>query len=194
MGEFTMAYWLSQEGYYYEHDTPMTETDFQVPQRPSKDHKFVNGEWMVIPCIKPNTRSMWGRPTIQYPYYCSGDQHYQQQYQPMPIEPVYYPMPQQQAQQEKSEGLSISEKTKLTFGLREIILIITFLITGALSWQDTNSRIVKLEEDKRVLETKVKTIETDIQTINNTVRTETQKLSQQIRELEQIIFMNRTGK
>ena len=169
-----MTAWLSKEGYYYELERRLCETDICVPPRPSADHVYVNGDWILE--NKPGVQEC---PSV----YCPLPMH------PRYVAPPMLPPVQTQTQPPQPKETVLSENTKVVFGVRELIVVAAFIATAAISWNDTNSRIIKLEEDKVVLSEKQKKNEEHLAAAEKNAQNEHEKIKQSIRELEKFMFM-----
>ena len=75
-------------------------------------------------------------------------------------------------------------------------MVCAIVATAAISWQDTNTRLMKLEDNKTIdsMEARIKSAETDIRALEKQTRADQQKLEQAIREIEQVIFMKKDNK
>lgn len=193
-----MAYWLSQEGYYYELEHRLSDTDISVPRRPSRECNFVNGRWVGAEQESDmggvHIHRMRLQPDLQQ-YSCVHNPH--QQPCPLPQHDQYrhndvYEKPQQQQSSNNNSGdVILSEKTKLMFGVRELIMVAAFVITATISWSDTNTRIVKLEDNRAIaeLDAKIKTLTTDLQSVDKQHREDFRKLDQTVRDVEQYVLI-----
>lgn len=170
---------MTNDGKYYTSEFKMQPTDFQVTKRPNKKCIYVNGSWAC-----PNMVSI-DSPEKYH--------HMIREYIP---EPQSSHDNQKKDNIDKKENLVLNENTKLLFGVKDILIIASFIITATISWQDTDTRISKLEDSKAVehVDAKIKSIEVEIKALEKQTKDAQTKIEQNIRELEQIIFMKNTLK
>lgn len=190
-----MASWLTQDGLYYESEFKIQQSDLKVPQRPGSNFHFINGSWVAQRLdegeyspeevhvhriqLKPNPHSLH-HPNE--PIYHEAKYHH----------PAYQVIPEKAPEpKENKDSVVLNNNTKVMFGVREIFMIGAFVVTATISWQDTNARIMKLEDNKafEMLDSKIKSIEIELKALDKQTRTENQKLEQTIREIEQVVFM-----
>lgn len=195
-----MEFWMTHDGKYYEADTKIGVSDINVPRRPSESHVYHNGNW----CTDEQNHEEYVHRVRLYPQQHFGRQYPQHGHQQVyaPYEP-FYAHPEEVSQKQpvddskkKDSGVVLSESTKVMFGIRELAVIAAFVVTATISWQDTNTRIVKLEDSKHVEEInlKIKSIEVDLKALDKQSRSDNQKLEQTIRDLEQVVFMRNQKK
>lgn len=173
-----MQSWITKEGAYYESEMKFNRGDVRVPKRPHKLCVFINGQW-VMP--------------VDHDDYSDESQIRKQRYVEQPIYPqqiIHQPAPEDK---KKEEVTTLSNTTRVLFGIKEIFMVGAIVATAAISWQDTNTRLTKLEDSNTIesLDSRVKTAETDIRAIEKQTRADQQKLEQAIREIEQVIFMKK---
>lgn len=176
-----MKYWMTDDGRYYASEFKMQPTDVQVTKRPHKKCIYVNGSWVC-----PNIVTLESSDNQPHVIREIGHKNH-----------VYYDVPEKNSNSvDKKENLVLTENTKLLFGVKDILIIGSFIITATISWQDTDSRITKLEDNKAVehVDAKIKAIEIDIKALEKQTKDAQTKIEQNIRELEQIIFMKNTLK
>lgn len=178
-----MQSWITQDGVYYEAESKLNQGDIRVQKRPNKSCVYANGHW-VMP-VENDADYSDEPPQIRTRYI---------------EQPVYNPKPQQviQAPQEdkKKDEVTLSNSTRVLFGIKEIFMVCAIVATAAISWQDTNTRLMKLEDNKTIdsMEARIKSAETDIRALEKQTRADQQKLEQAIREIEQVIFMKKDNK
>lgn len=188
-----MAYFITSEGIYYEAEYKIQPTDISVSKRPSKHHHNINGKWIssdpsiVVPAddelpeqdYQVNVHKVRVHPNPNYIHH---------PYEPMNT-PVYQPR-QEVTEKQPKEETTLNSNTKVMFGVRELLMVGAFVVTATISWQDTNARIVKLEESKAVesVDAKVKMIEADFKALDKQIKADKERTDQTIRELEQILF------
>lgn len=177
-----MKYWVTKDGRYYSSEYNFNESDIQVTKRPNKKCVFVNGRWS---CPPDKTAHIYDE---QIPHIIREV--------PTEIHPCYNSQPIKNIEIEKKEGVILNENTKLLFGVKDILIIASFIVTATISWQDTDSRISKLEDSKaiEIVENKVKNLESDLKSLEKQLKDNQNKIEQNIRELEQIIFMKNSLK
>jgi len=181
-------FWMTADGKYYEADAKLNPTDFYVERRPSRDAVFVDGTWMI------NRRQM--RMDV-CPAYTEDDypRHEAPRRRSEDIQPV-----QVRVQKDAQSDTTLTKDTKLLFGLKDIFVVGAFIATAAISWQDTNQRIVKLETDERVVETNknVKHLDTELRALEKTLKNEHSRLEKQIHdvssELERLYLIRGNAK
>lgn len=173
-GLIGMKYWMTNDGKYYASDIKMQPTDFQVTKRPHKKCIYVNGSWVCPNIVSLDTTEKYHHTVREYIQ-----------------EPQPYNEVQKKENLDKKENVVLNENTKLLFGVKDILIIASFIITATLSWQDTDTRISKLEDSKAVenVDAKIKSLEIDIKALEKQTKDAQTKVEQNIRELEQIIFM-----
>jgi hypothetical protein len=192
-----MASFITTEGMYYESEYQIQPSDIHVPPRPSNKHHYINGHWIntdrsydsqensEIPDdgYNVNIHRMRVRPNSNHVY-----QPYQPQQPYMPPLEMHHKQEDQKSQKEET---TLNSNTRVMFGIRELLMVGAFVITATVSWQDTNARIVKLEDSKYIesIDSKVKLLEAEIKAMEKQNRSDIQKVDQTIRELEQIIFI-----
>ena len=163
-----MNCWMTESGAYYEADTKLNDRDFRVPRRPSKDAVYDGSEWMIQDrCI------------------------------PAPIYSAHLPPPPVVHQPEKQDqGGTLSKDTKLTFGIKDIIIVGSFVVSATVAWQDINQRINKLETDKTVeqLASSLRSLEAEVKAIDRVNKSDLGRLEKSINEvagdLERYIIQN----
>lgn len=162
-----MRYWITKDGIYYESEFKIHSDDTPISKRPHQGCSYINGIW-VCP---PN-------------HIDAGEQ------------PVYQERKSNFVQQETRENNIVlsNDNTKLLFGVKDILIIVSFIVAVTISWQDTDSRISKTEDKVYQLEVKQKSLENDIKNLERQLKEEQQKIEQHIRELEQVIFMKNSLK
>lgn len=171
-----MKYWITKEGMYYESEYKLQKTDVSVSKRPEKNCNYINGSWVC-----PATDDAEDMPHHKEHVCC--DSHVQQT------------IPQQVVQQKKDEVI-LSENTKLIFGVKDMLMVGAFIVTAVISWKDTDARIAKLEDNTSIsqLEAKLKSLDGDLKMLDKQTKDSQQKIEQNIRELEQVIFMRNQGR
>lgn len=186
-----MAFWLTQEGYYYELDRPLADSDVSVPKRPYKNSIFVNGTWVSTHPIEdvphhappqPNNHRIRVNPYDDAGFY-----------------PPIRPPVARHEEREKSESVTLSDNTKVMFGVKELVVIASFIVTATISWTDTNTRIQKLEESRKtVAEEQVKHdkfVDEKLQKMTETIadndkqnKLDHAKADESLKELERYVF------
>lgn len=175
-----MHSWITKEGTYYESEMKFNSSDVRVPKRPNNLCVYINGQW-VMPV--ENDSDYADEPPIR-----------KQRYVEQPIYPQQIiHQPTQHEDKKKEDVTTLSNTTRVLFGIKEIFMVGAIVATAAISWQDTNTRLTKLEDSKAIesLDVRIKTAETDIRAIEKQTRADQQKLEQAIREIEQVIFMKK---
>lgn len=187
-----MSYWITLEGIYYESDTKIQPTDICVPRRPSLKHTFIDGEWLCYAedsdyeGQSPQNINLKGMTRVR-----------RRQFVPQPkdcSDCVYDSEAQTKQTKEgnKKDGgeVVLNNNTKVIFGVKELLMVLVFVGTAVISWQDTNTRISKLEDNKAVeaLETRIKEAEMNIKNLDTKITTNAQKTDQNIRDVEQALF------
>lgn len=175
-----MKYWMTPDGVYYASENKMNQNDFQVTKRPHKKCFYVNGSW-VCPNIIP----------------IDSHDNYQHIFRESKHEsPPCYNNKTKDVNVDKKDNVVLNENTKLLFGVKDILIIGSFIVTATISWQDTDARISKLEDSKAIehVDNKIKSIEIDIKALEKQTKDAQTKIEQNIRELEQVIFMKNSLK
>lgn len=189
-----MAYFITSEGIYYEAEYKIQPADISVSKRPSKHHHNINGRWIssdptvIVPAddelseqdFQVNVHKVRVNPNPNYIHH---------PYEPMTT-PIYQHQRQEVVEKQAKEETTLNSNTKVMFGVRELLMVGAFVVTATISWQDTNARIVKLEESKAVesVESKLKIIESELKSLDKQIKTDKEKTDQTIREIEQILF------
>lgn len=184
-----MGYWLTSDEIYYEADAPFHRHDIPVTKRPGDNYEYVDGKWYVKGVqdqevmvhrvrLGPNPARVH-QNFDQYHY--DDPDRYNQRMMPPP------PPPQKD---DKKDELVLNNATKVMFGIKEIMVVGAFIVTATISWQDTNSRIVKLENNKdiEVINARIKSIETDIKDMDKQGRNDVHRLEQAIGDLSNTVF------
>ncbi len=156
-----MQSWITRDGMYYESEIRLHPTDMNVQRRPNKNCSLINGQWVSIA-----VEDDYSYPEVQA------------RRQPTPKEEP----------SSKKDTVILSNDTRVMFGVKEIFMIATFIITATVTWQDTNAKIIDNTKVSEQIDTRVKTNETEIRVLEKQHRMDILKLEQNIRELEQIIF------
>lgn len=171
-----MQFWTTPDGTYYESENKINNGDFRVPRRPNRNCVYVNGQW-VMP-INDDSPEYDTQQITQRQRYVEPSQIY-----------VQPPPPQQHEEKKKDEVTTLSNSTRVLFGIKEIFMVGTMVVTATISWQDTNSKLTEAAKAINALEVRVKTLEGDIRTNEKQTRSDFQKIEQNIREVEQVLFM-----
>lgn len=168
-----MRYWITKDGIYYESEFKIHSDDTPISKRPHQGCSYINGIWVCPPSNHVDV----------------GDQYKNEP-------PIYQERKSNFVQPEKRDNNIVlsNEGTKLLFGVKDILIIVSFIVTATISWQDTDSRISKTEDKVSQLEIKQKTLENDVKNLEKQLKEEQQKIEQHIRELEQVIFMKNSLK
>ena len=167
---------MTQAGAYYEADNKLNDMDFRVPRRPSKDSIFDGGEWVE-------------NQQCNIPAHVIKTQ----------IQPQYFAPPPQQPAPQQKEDTGVSKDTKLTISIKEILLIGSFVVSGAVAWQDINQRIAKLESDKTLeqLSTKVSNLDAEIRAVEKNGKGDVGRLEKSIAnvadDLEKYVLLKGRG-
>ena len=215
-----MAYWVTQTGIYYEAEEKIGATDMSVERRPTPEHHWINGKWVEVTQGQPfryrsNDSSEYYRlmhammaehirlmqqqgynPNRRGPqlYIPPEDEDEDENYNIIPPKPKPPPKEKEECEVPMSndkKDVVLTQNTKVMFGLKELGMVAAFVITATISWQDTNSRIIKLEDNKSVVElrTRIKNLETELKDAEKTQQEYQTKTEASIRELEQLVFM-----
>jgi len=177
-------FWMTTDGKYYEADAKLNPSDFYVERRPSRDAVFVDGTWRLT---RRQTRME------MCPIY--------------PEDEYIHEIHNRRAEDrgkthavEPTTETTLTKDTKLLFGLKDIVVVGVVIATAAISWHDTNQRIVKLESDDRIVETNknVKHIDTEVRALEKTLKNEHSRLEKQIQdvssELERLYLIRGNAK
>ena len=177
-----MKYWITEDGRYYASEFNLNSSDSAVSKRPHKRCNYINGRWVCPNDIVKVTESVESK-----------NQHIVLE-EKQDIDHTFREVSSQKI--EKQDNVVLNENTKLLFGVKDILIICSFIVTATISWQDTDSRISKLEDNKAItqVEDKIKTIELDVKASEKQVDSKVKTIEQNIRELEQVIFMKNTMK
>ncbi len=164
-----MQFWTTPDGTYYESENKINNGDFRVPRRPNRNCVFVNGHWVMpingdVPEYEPPQRPRYVEPA-----------------------PVYVHPPRDE--KKKEDVTTLSNSTRVLFGVKELVMVGAMVVTATISWQDTNSKLTEAAKAIETMEIRVKTLEGDIRTNEKQTRSDLQKIEQNIRELEQVLFM-----
>lgn len=190
--DFGMRHWMTRDGTYYMSDRRILENDIEIGQpRPSENHNFVNGQW--VPRHQPDIGIY--RMRLNDDAYHPVPEHQIAQRRPTCEECNTRVERTQEMSSDDKKGVVLNNDTRVMFGVKELMMVGAFVITATISWQDTNSRIIKLEESKAVseLSSKVQMLESELRTQEKQHRTDMQKMEQTIRELEQVVFATPRG-
>lgn len=168
-----MRYWITKDGIYYESEFKIHSDDTPIRKRPHQGCSYIN--------------ETWGCPPSNH---VDVNEHYVSE------QPVYQERKSNFDHTEKRGNNIVlsNDNTKLLFGIKDILIIVSFIVTATISWHDTDSRISKTEDKGLQLELKQKALENDVKNIEKQLKEEQQKIEQHIRELEQVIFMKNSLK
>jgi hypothetical protein len=132
---------ITEEGVYYESMTQINASDAPVPLRPSEDSVYTNGTWIS------NRRT-------------SRQQQFDFQTQPTVRE-----IPQPASQDSSSRDTNtykISEDTQFKFKLKDIVIVVAFIVSIAISWNNSDTRMTRTEEKVTQLRTDLGQLKNDL--------------------------------
>lgn len=191
-----MRYWITQEGMYYEAEVKIQPSDMEVSKRPAKNCNFINGNWICPSLEQPMHDEFHHDPDgvrVHRVRLQTNPSYAHPPYEPLTLSTRQHDVSHEQP---KNDDVTLNTNTKLMFGVRELLMVGAFIVTATISWQDTNSRIVKLEDNRSIemVDARVKLLEGELKAMDKQNRVDNQKLEQTIRELEQVIFMRNSKK
>jgi hypothetical protein len=132
---------ITEEGVYYESMTQINASDAPVPLRPSEDDVFTNGTWIS------NRRA-------------SRQQQFDFQTQPTVRE-----IPQPASQDSSSRDINtyrIGEDTQFKFKLKDIVIVVAFIVSIAISWNNSDTRMTRTEEKLSQLKSDLVQLKSDL--------------------------------
>ena len=196
---------MTQDGRYYEAPFPLQPSHIEVERRPSEDeHFYHNGRWHPDRRHDRTPEEVYERfgnhQQPHHPHHHRPMENYdmrgqeqpmphQQQYDPSMASPPHMPPHQPAPVPGVNAPYTINQDSQFSFKLKDVIIIAGAIASAAVSWNNADGRISRLEE--KVSQEMVKKIESIERKQDELVKKQEDSikvLTSQISDLERAIL------
>jgi hypothetical protein len=190
---------MTQDGQYYEAPFPLQPNHMEVERRPSEgEYFFYNGHWQSNRRHEYTPEEVYERYGIHYHHHRSMEDYnmqgkeqpmsHRQQHDPSMTHSLHMPPPPPSAPGVNSP-YTINQDSQFSFKLKDVIIIAGAIASAAVSWNNADGRISRLEEKvSQEMVKKVESIERKQDELVKKQEDSIKTLTSQISDLERAIL------